>query len=121
LWEAEFSYNFGRRSVLGSAVRPYVVLGGGGLTTNIRNGDDFVLNVLSIPTATGTDFVANDVLETGDTFFTFSYGGGVKAMRLWGPVGLFGDFRGRTIPNLFGKATNWPEVTAGLNFSWGEQ
>jgi hypothetical protein len=34
---------------------------------------------------------------------------------------LFADFRGRTIPNFFGHGTNWPELSAGLNFSWGER
>src|SRR5262249_57955500 len=45
LWEVEFTYNFGRRSLFGStAVRPYLVAGGGGITTNMKNGDVFVLN-----------------------------------------------------------------------------
>jgi hypothetical protein len=63
----------------------------------------------------------NDVLDGGDTFFTFSYGGGLKATRLWGPMGVFGDFRGRTVPDFFGHANIWPELSAGLNFSWGEK
>jgi hypothetical protein len=158
VWEAEFTYNFGRRSLFGSTgVRPYVVAGAGGLTTSIKHGDAFVLNTRSIfvpgktpsclqnrlqnntleavlpgidttngvafvGTPTGTDvFVPNDVLDGGDTFFTFSYGGGIKATRLWGPMGFFGDFRGRTVPNFFGHGNTWPEISAGLNFSWGEK
>jgi Outer membrane protein beta-barrel domain len=122
LWEAEFTYNFGEHNLFGSAVRPYAVAGAGGITTNIQNNGVFVLNVRGVPTIAGPVFVANDVLSSGDTFFTFSYGGGVKAIRLWGPMGFFGDFRGRTIPNFFtGHGTNWPEVSAGLNFSWGER
>ena len=155
LWEVEFTYNFGRRSLFGStAFRPYVVAGGGGLTTRIKNEDTFVLNTRSffvpgvtpanlqnnhnlqnvlpgintttnhvafVGTATGPNvFVANDLLD-GETFFTFSYGGGLKATRLWGPMGVFGDFRGRTVPNFFGHANTWPELSAGLNFSWGEK
>lgn len=120
LWELEFTYNFGQRRMLGSAVRPYVVLGGGGLTTRIKNADEFVLNVRSVSTPSGPVFFAKDVLDNNDTFFTFSYGGGLKATRLWGPMGVFGDFRGRTVPNFFGNANTWPEVNAGLNFSWGE-
>ena len=83
-----------------------------------RNGVAFVGN----PTGTGTTVVvANDVL-TDQTFFTFSYGGGLKLQRLWGPLGFFGDVRGRTIPNFFnGHGTNLLEVTAGLNFAWGEK
>jgi hypothetical protein len=122
LWEAEFTYNFGKQALFGASVKPYIVGGAGGLTTNIKNADQFVLNVRSVPTIAGPIFFANDVLHSGDTFFTFSYGGGVKLVRLWGPMGFFGDFRGRTIPNFFnGHGTNWPEVSAGLSFAWGEK
>jgi len=155
VWELEFTYNFGRRSLFGStAFRPYVVGGAGGLTTRIANENAFVLNTRSffvpgatpadlknnhnlqnflpginttngvafVGTPTGTNvFVPNDVFGRGDTFFTFSYGGGLKATRLWGPMGVFGDFRGRTVPNIFGHGTTWPELSAGLNFSWGEK
>ena len=154
VWEVEFTYNFGRRSLFGStAFRPYVVGGAGGLTTSIKNEDSFVLNTRSffvpgvtpanlqnnhnlqnalpglnttngvafVGTPAGTNvFVPNDVLD-GGTFFTFSYGGGLKAARLWGPMGVFGDFRGRTVPNFFGHSNTWPELSAGLNFSWGEK
>ena len=158
LWEVEFTYNFGRRSLFGStAVRPYLVAGGGGITTNMKNGDIFVLNnrfidvpgvspatliaanhngtlqsfvpganltdgvaVLANPTGS-TVVVANTVVRDRVTFFTFSYGGGLKMQRVWGPLGFFGDARGRTIPNYFGNKTNQFELTAGLNFSWGER
>ena len=159
LWEAEFTYNFGRRNLFGStAWKPYLVAGAGGLRTRIKkNADVFVLNTRDIfvpgatpaglqkdlinndlqnvlpginttngvafvgfPTGTSV-FVANDVLDSGDTFFTFSYGGGLKATRLWGPMGVFGDFRGRTVPNFLGHSNTWPEISAGLNFSWGEK
>jgi len=158
LWEVEFTYNFGRRSLFGSsAVRPYLVAGGGGITTNMKNGDVFVLNnrfidvpgvspatlraaaasgtlqgfipfidttdgVAFIGTPTGsTAVVANTVVRDHATFFTFSYGGGLKMQRIWGPLGFFGDARGRTIPNYFGHGTNQFELSAGLNFSWGER
>jgi hypothetical protein len=145
LWEAEFTYNFGKRSLFGSSVRPYLVAGGGGLTTRIKEKDSdlntistscaqlgfdnrcFVLNTRPVLQNQNNNqniqkFVANDVLESGDTFFMFSYGGGVKWNRVWGPMGFFGDFRGRTIPNFFnGHGTNWPELSAGLTFSWGEK
>ena len=121
LWEVEFTYNFGSRGLFGHTVKPYLVAGGGGITTSIKDTDTFVLNVVPVTTRVGTVFVANDVFDNHDTFFTFSYGGGIKAIRLWGPRGVFGDIRGRTIPNLFGHATSRPEVSAGLNFSWGER
>ena len=158
LWELEFTYNFGKRSLFGStAVRPYLVAGGGGITTNMKDGDVFVLNnrFINVPgvspatlraaqlngtlqsfvpvdtrdgvffagTPTGsTVVVANDVLRDHATYFTFSYGGGVKTQRVWGPMGFFGDIRGRAIPNFFnGHGTNLLELTAGLNFAWGER
>jgi hypothetical protein len=122
LWDAEFTYNFGKQAIFGSAVRPYLTASGGGLTTNVKNGDQFVLNAHQVTSVFGTSLAPNDILEDGDTFFTFSYGGGIKAAKLVGPLGFFGDFRGRTIPNFFaGHGTNWPEVSAGLYFSWGER
>jgi hypothetical protein len=138
IWEAEFTYNFGKRSVGGSGFRPYIVGGVGGLTARVKDDGIFVLNV-NTTTVNGnnnnnnkivngntirignTIYTANDVLENNDTFLTFSYGGGVKWHRVWGPMGFFGDFRGRTIPNFFGHGTNWPELSAGLVFSWGER
>jgi hypothetical protein len=55
-------------------------------------------------------------------FFTFSYGGGLKTQRVWGPMGFFGDVRGRAITDFFnGHGTNMLELTAGLNFAWGER
>ena len=130
-------------------LRPYVVAGGGGLTTakirricsehsivfranvtpsNLQNNNNLQIdfpginttNGIALRTPSGPVFFANDVLGN-DTFFTFSYGGGLKAARLWGPMGVFGDFRGRTVPNFFGHANTWPELSAGLNFSWGEK
>ena len=160
LWEGEFTYNFGSRGLFGHAIKPYLVAGGGGITTNMKNGDVFVLNNTFIdvpgvspatlraaqlngtlqsivpgvnttngvafvgnPTGTGsTVVIANDVLRDHVTFFTFSYGGGLKMQRVWGPLGFFGDVRGRTIPNFFnGHGTNLLELSAGLNFAWGEK
>jgi hypothetical protein len=158
LWEVEFTYHFGRRSLFGgTSVRPYLVAGGGGLTTNTKSGDEFVLNnsfidvpgvspvtlhaaqlngtlqafvpglntssgVFFAPSPTGsTAVVANDVIRDHVTYFSFSYGGGIKTQRVWGPMGFFGDVRGRTLPNFFGQSKNMFELTAGLNFAWGER
>src|SRR5215471_3386098 len=160
LWELEFTYHFGSRGLFGHAIKPYLVAGAGGITTNMKNGNSFVLNntFIDVPgidpgtlqaanafgtlqklvpgvnttngvvftensTGTGsTVVVARDVLQNSGTFFTFSYGGGLKLQRVWGPLGCFGDVRVRTIPNLFnGHGTNLLELTAGLNFAWGEK
>src|SRR5215510_9801322 len=75
LWEVEYTYNFAKRNLFGSpTVRPYIVGGTGGITTSIKNENSFVLNVRAV-NPQRTRFVANDVLDSGDTFFTFSYGG----------------------------------------------
>ena len=50
-----------------------------------------------------------------------SYGGGIKALRLWGPLGLRREIKGRTMPAVFDHQVTWPEVTGGLTFSWGER
>jgi hypothetical protein len=61
------------------------------------------------------------IVKDGDDFFALTYGGGIKANRLWGPVGLRTDFRGRTLPNFHGRGLNWLEATGGINFTWGER
>jgi hypothetical protein len=60
-------------------------------------------------------------MDSGDTFFNFNYGGGVKFLNLGGPFGFRVDVRGRTFPNYFGHATSWIEPTGGITFSWGER
>ncbi len=61
------------------------------------------------------------VLTDGDTFLTLTYGFGIKALSLWGPMGLHLDVAGHTMPNYFGHQMTWPQATAGLTFSWGER
>jgi hypothetical protein len=60
-------------------------------------------------------------LKDNDSFLQFSYGGGVKAIRLWGPIGLRADFRGRTLPNFYGSSLTFFEATGGFNIIWGER
>src|SRR5207247_11023864 len=107
--------------LLGHSVKPGLGSGAYWLKHLFGSDGTFVINTRLATAPSGTTaLVANDVLRSNDTFFAVSYGGGLKAERLWGPMGIFGDFRGRTIPNFFSKSFNWPEVSAGLTFSWGE-
>lgn len=89
---------------------PFVSFGVGGLGTIVRH-------VQSL------DVVGARSLQqsTGDMFLNFSYGGGLKMIRAWGPAGLRFEFRGRTIPNFYGATTTWPEFTTGLILNWGER
>lgn len=105
IWEGLGAYNF--RDPFGSRFQPYASAGIGGVTA--KNS--------STPDAESS----NPAIDGGDTFFAFSYGGGVKSNRLWGPVGLRADVRGRTLPNFFGKTTTFLELTGGINLTWGER
>jgi hypothetical protein len=60
-------------------------------------------------------------ISSTDTFLTVSYGGGLKFLNKWGPLGYRADVRGRTIPNFYGYRLTFLETTAGLTFSWGER
>lgn len=103
---------------------PFVTFGAGGLTATLDDGgsifflyaDDGGFLEIGDPEP-GVRVVE---LEHGDTFFGFTYGGGLTASNLWGPVGLRWDFRGRTLPNFFSEDLSWLETTGGLTFSWGE-
>jgi hypothetical protein len=37
-----------------------------------------------------------------------------------GPVGLRANVYGRTMPNYFGRANSWAEITGGLIFTLGD-
>jgi hypothetical protein len=80
--------------------------------TVVNNG------TVTVVTATPAPSV---VMEDGDTFFAISYGGGIKALELAGPMGLRFDLRGRSMPNFFGNHLSWMEMSGGLLFTWGER
>jgi hypothetical protein len=87
---------------------PFVTFGAGGLTTNSQ------VLFTDVPPGPPTS-------SGGRTFFAFNYGGGFKTVRLWGPFGLRGDLRGRTLPNFYGRTLTWFEATGGFNIIWGER
>jgi hypothetical protein len=129
LWEGLAAYHLPSRKVGGTEVIPFISLGLGGLTARLPDGET------ALHLAEQNIFIEDPVLgvtrpfslvrpismENNNTFFIVSYGGGVKALRLWGPMGLRGEIRGRTMPNFFGEFTNWLEVSGGVTFTWGER
>jgi len=126
VYDANGAYNFGERNFWGARFAPFISLGVGGLTAYVKhaNSVDIAGGGFIGRDATGTPIpnpARHVVMEDGDTFFTFNYGGGLKAMNLWGPVGFRADIKGRTIPNWYGQDVTWPELTAGLTFTWGER
>jgi opacity protein-like surface antigen len=127
LWEVSGNYDFVGHTI-GARFTPYVTLGVGGITARIKNADDVFITgggFIRNPISPGPEFIVNPtpvrILENNDTFFTFSYGGGFKALRLAGPVGFRFDIRGRTIPNYFSESSTQAEFTGGLVFAWGER
>ncbi len=105
LYDLVASLNFPRVS---RDVAPFVYGGVGGITT-LNDNPPFT-------------FQFRDQMvrwEDGDTFLTLSYGFGVKASRLWGPVGLRADIGARTLPNFFGKRMTAFDFAAGVNFVFG--
>src|SRR5215471_6030704 len=125
MYDVNGAWNFGQRQFLNARVSPYVSVGVGGLTAEVRHGTSaFVQGGGSVFDANGV-LVPNPaptkVISDGDTFLTVNYGGGIKAMNLWGPLGFRADVRGRTIPNFYHEAPSWPELTGGLLFTWGER
>ena len=118
-------WNFNQRELFGSRISPYVTLGVGGLTAQVRHTNAALVagSFYTSDSSTGEPALTNGrtiVLNDGDSFLTVNYGGGIKAVNLWGPVGLRADVRGRTVPNFYSKAMHWPEVTGGVTFTWGE-
>ncbi len=101
LWEASALYRFDLEGF-----KPFLTAGIGGITASV---DEDAPEFLNAPTP---------VVGSGDTFLTFSYGGGIKAPYLWGPIGVRGDLRARTLPNFHGKAMTWMELTGGLTFTF---
>ena len=127
LYDVNGAWNFGSRTFVGHRISPFISLGVGGLTAYVKHADS--VDVLGGGFVGFNPFTGQPipnpgrrvVMDDGDTFLTFNYGGGVKAMNLWGPMGLRADFRGRTIPNWYGQTMSWPEVTGGVVFTWGER
>jgi hypothetical protein len=68
-----------------------------------------------------SNFFFDPSLLTRDHFFSVSYGGGMKALQRWGPVGFRADVKGRSMPHYYGFRFSWLETTGGLTFSWGER
>jgi hypothetical protein len=120
IWEFAPTVNFYNTRF--NKVVPYISVGAGGLTGLVGDPEDvdedlFGSNVADISPVGGPALL----MENGDTFFHFSYGGGVKGIRLWGPMGLRGEVRGRTMPNFHGNSVTWLETTGGVTFTWGDR
>ena len=132
LWEANVSYNFVNK--VGRFFTPYVTGGIGG--TTVTRNEDFATNVLitqgglsAVQRVEANGLVNRRIddasiflppsINTG-SYLTFNYGGGLKAQRLWGPVGLRVDFIGRNLPNFAHSSLNSFNLTGGLTFAFGE-
>jgi hypothetical protein len=125
LYDINGVFDFGRRPIFGSRFSPYVTAGVGGLSTRVRHDTAAVIGGQFYTTNPTTGALVLDtgrqvIVADNTPFFTFNYGGGVKATNLWGPMGFRVDLRGRTFPNFRGDVMTWPEASAGLTFTFGE-
>jgi len=124
IYDVNGVWNFGQRSFFGSRVAPFVVGGIGGLSTEVRDGNAALIGGQFYATDPTTGAVVPSPTHTvavrdNTAFFSVNYGGGIKAMNVWGPVGLRADIRGRTFPNFRGESLTWPEATAGITVALG--
>ena len=108
IWDINGYYSFNGYAV--KKVEPFITLGAGGLSTGLHDAS----NRTPIPGAP-------DRPKDNDTFFQFCYGAGFKTIRTLGPMGFRTDIRGRTMPNFYGSSLTWVELTAGINFIFGER
>jgi hypothetical protein len=123
-FEGGVNYNFSRFG----RIFPYISGGVGATLLDLSHSseeDGEVTYPVEVPPFTNGNGVLLTTrpftVEDLDTFFTMSYGGGIKGERLWGPVGFRFDFRGRTTPNYYGDAIHAFEPTGGILISWGER
>jgi hypothetical protein len=132
-WDANFTYNFFENNL--GKFAPYLTLGVGG-TTVTRSDEQPSQVFIDQPDLTPVQFAAlshvvnqrvvdASALLPGQfndgSYFTINYGGGLKAYRLWGPVGLRADLLGRSLPNFAGESLNGFQLTGGITFAWGER
>ncbi len=123
IYDVNGLYNFGRGPLFGSSFFPYVTAGVGGLSTLVQNGSTALMDGQVYTNVTGApvlDTGRKVVVADNSAFFSVNYGGGIKTSRLWGPMGVRADVRGRTFPNFRHDALTWLEATAGLMFTFGE-
>ncbi len=112
LWEGNGSYHFFPSEI--KYFVPYLTAGAG------------VLHTVSLDQAISFSRPDRHTFWWGkdqpyNEFFTFSYGAGVKAQRIRGPLGFRAELRVRTVPDFLGYRTSWIEPTAGVTFTWGER
>ena len=115
---------FGPSSTSTTSANPFgagtTTMGSTATTTTTAGSNPFGVNnsaTSNVTSMASAGFVLND----GDTFLTLTYGFGIKALNLWGPMGLHLDVAGHTMPNFFGHQMSWPQATGGLTFTWGER
>jgi hypothetical protein len=125
IWEVSPSFNFFNNRFAKFA--PYATVGLGGVTAKVDaidgdgTGEDRIDMLAGARPANSSVVPQSQVMSNGDTFLAVSYGGGIKALNLHGPLGFRVDVRGRSLPNFYGNSVSWLETTAGLTFSWGER
>jgi hypothetical protein len=125
LYDINGVYNFDHAPLIGPRVSPFATFGIGGLSTLVPNGSAALIGG-QVYTTNASGAVVLDpgrkiVVADNTAFFTINYGGGIKTTKLWGPMGVRADVRGRTFPNFRGLAMTWLEASGGVTFTFGER
>jgi hypothetical protein len=108
VWGINLSKNF---FLDRSKMIPFYTFGVGGVTAHTGSSTPVVMQLAD----------RSVQIDNNDTFLALQYGVGVKALRVIGPAGLRANISGRTMPNYFGRANSWAEITGGLVFTFGEK
>jgi hypothetical protein len=120
IFDVNGSYNFSAKRL--NRLEPFLTFGVGAVTTDVRGGSQNTSTTLLVPSTIDLNSTMGPVVsKDGDTFLAMNYGGGFKALRIWGPLGLRADIRGRSLPNFYGRGSHWLETTGGITIAWGER
>src|SRR5262249_43183936 len=116
LYDANFTYTFGEHQVVGERTSLFVATGVGGLTSHIPDAPFVFIqgggNVINAAGAVVPNPAPSKIMDSGATFFTVNYGGGVKFQHIVGLMGFRVDVRGRPRPNFLCPRTQWGEPDA---------
>jgi len=123
-WENTFAYspNFGEPDILATTGDSRALIYSSNLVLNAPLGHLYPYATVGVGLLASKRVLSQpSQLLTSEEFgtnFAINYGGGLKLVRLAGPVGLRFDVRGYTLPDALDQRLNILEVSGGIMFSF---
>jgi len=123
-WENTFAYspNFGQPDILATTEDSRALLYSSNIVLNAPIGHFSPYATVGVGLVTSKRVLSEPSqllnFEEFGTNLAINYGGGLKLIRLAGPVGLRFDVRGYTLPDVFSQRLNILEVSGGIMFSF---